>query len=493
MLVLLINPPAENTVIEYPDESGEGYLESDDFGCFPPLGLLYIAAYLKAHGAGHEVFFLDCVAEKVRQAELAERVRAVCGGRTPEVVGITSFTISLVDVCLAAETLRAVAPRAHICMGGHHPIAFPVEAAKLPQFDSVVVGEGEVAFTELVDRLAAGGDFTDITGVYTADTVDAHVCGSLKDARFLGHVTVPPAYIEDIDALPPPDRTLIDHINYQSIVGVSDKLATIISSRGCPYRCVYCDVPYKQYRGRDPKLVLDEVEACLSAGYKEFHFYDDLFNITPEKVEAFCDEVERRGLNFHWDFRGRVNTVTRESLARARKAGCRMISFGVETGSDEGLKHLRKGATTEKVRQAFGWCRELGIRTIADFMIGLPFEKSEADIDRHVDFLIELDPDYAQFAVLTLYPNTQLFDEAAAKGLIDPERWRAFALNPHKGFMVDHWEEFMSTSELVRIQKKSYNRFYFRPSYIWKSVRRTTSWYEFKAKAKGALKLLSGG
>jgi radical SAM superfamily enzyme YgiQ (UPF0313 family) len=445
---------------------------------------LYILAALRQKAPGHELYFLDCVGERIGHAELANRVAGYC----PDVVGITSFTMALYDVCLAARTIRSGFPGAHICLGGHHPIAFPFEAAELPEFDSIVVGEGEEAFPALVEALRAGTDFTGITGVYTKESIQGRRL--TKDPRFLNSVTVPPAYIENIDLLPSPDRSVISHLKYRSIVGVSDRLATMISSRGCPYHCTYCDVPYKRYRQRSLPAVVDEIGLCLEAGYTEVHFYDDLFNITPERVIAFCDEIERRGYRFQWDFRGRVNTVTRESLQRARQAGCRMISFGVETGNDEGLRMLRKGTTTEQIRRVFRWCRELGILTIADFMIGLPFERSADDVRRNVDFLLELDPDYAQFSILSLFPNTELFAEASRRGLIDPASWSSFARQPTPGFFVDHWEEFIAMPDLLRLQKEAYRRFYLRPRYIWRSLISTSSRHEFASKLRGALKMI---
>ena len=488
MKIIFLNPPAENALVEYPDERGDSYIETEDFGSFPPLGVLYVLSYLQREEPHHELFFKDCVAERMSFEALGRYISAI----GPDIVGITSFTISLIDVIKAACIVRKHAPGAHICLGGHHPIAFPFEAAGLEAFDSIIVGEGEEAFTGLVRAIENDGNITKVDGVYTRDSIRAWMDSGYSDKRFLTTVTVPPAYIDDLDSLPFPDRRFIRHIDYHSIVGVTDKLATIISSRGCPYKCVYCDVPYKRYRQRSIPNVVDEIAECLDMGYREFHFYDDLFNITPEKVIAFCDEVDRRGMSFIWDFRGRVNTVTRESLVRAKRAGCRMISFGVETGTNEGLELLRKGTTVEKTREVFGWCRELGIATIADYIIGLPFEKSRADVKRSIDFLIDLDPDYAQVSILSLYPNTQLFNEAVAKGFIPPEKWREFARNPSRDILIDHWEEFLSIRELVALQKYAYRRYYLRPSYIIRSIMSTRTLYEFKTKLRGLKTLLMG-
>jgi anaerobic magnesium-protoporphyrin IX monomethyl ester cyclase len=403
---------------------------------------------------------------------------------------VTSFTVSLVDVCMTAEMVKEINPNAHVCLGGHHPIAYPKEAAELPQFDSIVVGEGEEAFTDLVNCLAAGTDFTHIRGVYTADSIKKYAANPTRDKRFLARVSVPAAYVEDIDALPMVDRKYIRQYRYRNILGITNDLATILSSRGCPYRCTFCDVPIKSYRQRSAKLVVDEIEQCLEMGYREFRFYDDLFNINERKVLELVEELERRQLDIVWDFRGRVNGVTYESLRRAKQVGLRMIAFGVETGTDEGLRQLRKGTTTAKVKQAFEWCRKLGILTVADYIIGQPFEESEADVRKSVDFLLDLDPDYAQVSILTLYPNTEIYDQAVARGVTEPGRWQQFAVNPTKNFMVDHWTEHLTLQQLTTLQKEAYRRFYFRPSYILRSAMKTRSIYEFFSKAKGAVRLL---
>lgn len=487
MKILLLNPPDENTVIEHPDEGGDAFLETEAFGYFPPLGALYVLSHLQAHSEGHELFFLDCVGERVSQAELPGRLAEI----RPDVCGITSFTISLMDVVLAARAVRAANPDVHLCLGGHHPIAFPYESAQLPEFDSIVVGEGEVAFLELVRALEAGQDFTGIQGVYTQESIEDWRDHSIKDHRFLHSVTAPPAYIEDIDSIAPPNREFIQHIDYHSIVGITGKLATMITSRGCPYRCTFCDVPLKSYRARSPKHVVDEVEHCLQLGYEEVHFYDDLFNITTQRVLDICDEIDRRGVKFKWDFRGRVNAVSDEAMRRAKQSGCRMISFGVETGSDEGLKTLRKGTNTRKVEEAFALCKKHGIVTIADYMIGLPHERTRQDVLDNLDYLIGLGPDYAQFSILTLYPNTEVYRQALSKGLIEDGRWQAWVQDPQPGFFVDHWEEFLDIHELVDLQKVCYRKFYLRPSYMLKSLRRTESLEHLKIQLRGALRVLS--
>ena len=489
MRVLLINPPAEHTLCEAPQEGGKDFISPSEVGKFPPLGLLYIIAYLEKHLPGHEIHLRDCLSEQISHEDLLKDVERL----QPDVIGISSFTFSMVDVVLAARNARRVCPKAHLVLGGHHAIAFPLEAAGLPEFDSIIVGEGEVPFTELVKRLDAGQDYTDILGVYTKESILRYQGDAKNDSRFLSSVMVPASYNDNLDELPFPARKYIQHIKYFSMVGVSPNLATIISSRGCPYRCTYCDVPYKRYRERSAESVVDEVEECLAMGYDEFHFYDDLFNVTPQKLMRFCDEIEKRKLSFVWDFRGRVNTATYESLKRAKECGLRMISFGVETGTDEGLKAIRKKTTTAKVVQVLRWCRQLDIRTIADFIIGFPFEKTKGDILKSLKFVHKADPDYAMFAVLILLPHTQIFEDATRKGITNIERWKKFAANPMeaKDFYIDNWTEHFTREELAKLQKRAYRQFYLRPKPILRQLMQVKSWHEFIIKVKGALAILN--
>ena len=144
----------------------------------------------------------------------------------------------------------------------------------------------------------------------------------------------------------------------------------------------------------------------------------------------------------------------------------------------------------EKIESAFKWCQEIRIITVADYIIGMPWEKNETDIKHSVDFLITLDPDYAQISVLKLYPNTSMYDQAVESKIIKAGRWEEFAINPTPNFLVDHWDEHLDIHTMVNIQRKSYQRFYYRPKYIWRSLLKTRSFYELGSKISGAFRLL---
>jgi radical SAM superfamily enzyme YgiQ (UPF0313 family) len=489
MKVFFLNPPDMNQVYEYsPDEKSGEYIGMDNFGTFAPLGIMYVMAYLEKNAPHHKVYFKDSVAERSSHQNLIDYVAEI----KPDIVAMTSFTVSMIDVVIAAQNIRKIVPNAHICLGGHHPISFPFEAASLSEFDSIVVGEGEIAFTELVKRIEDKKPFTDILGVYTNESIQKYQNTTLKDRRFLNKVGVPPAYVDDIDSLPTPNRNYIKHIDYNSVVGVSSKLATLISSRGCPYKCTFCNVPFKTHRRRDPKLVVDEMATCVAQGYDEIHFYDDLFNINPRRLMDICDEIIKRELKVVWDFRGRVNGIDEESIKRFKKAGGRLISFGIETSTQEGLKMMRKGSKVQQNIDALKLCRKYGIVSLADFMIGLPHERSYDDVLKSIKILThDYRPDYAQFSILSLYPNTEVYDQAVAKGLIKDGKWNEWARDPlNSKIKVDHWNEFVSWDQLLKLQKKAYRMFYLRPTSIWNMIKRLRSFDELWIKIKGGLDVL---
>ncbi|GAB1402344.1 hypothetical protein MASR1M68_12550 [Elusimicrobiota bacterium] len=251
-------------------------------------------------------------------------------------------------------------------------------------------------------------------------------------------------------------------------------------------------MPHKKYRARSIKNIVDEIEDCIKQGYEEFHFYDDMFNITADRIIEFANEVLARKLKFTWDFRGRVNTITKESLAIAKKSGLSMVSFGVETGTDEGLKYIKKETTVALIKNAFKICNDLNIKTVADYMLGFQFEKTKEDIRKSIDFCISLKPTYAVFGVLTLYPKTPVYNEAVEKKLIDPKRWADFCKNPTKDFYLDYWEEFFTRKELLDMQQEAFERFFLRPGYILKSIFALRTLDELKIKIRGFIRLVKG-
>ena len=470
MKVWLINPRTEGMIsTELPS------FVSKEVGCFPPLGILYVAGYVREHSS-HEITLLDMPARDMSYESLAQDLRE----HAPDVVGITGTTHNLAEVRRAAETVKSVDAGITVCLGGPHIEAFPDQALALNCIDAAIRGEGERAFLQYLEAFEAGAGFENVPGlVYRTDA---------------GIQSNPPAPLNpDLDGLPFPARDLLNPTDYCYVLGKKSTFTTLLTTRGCPYRCIFCSTPHGSCRLRSPESIVDEMESCLKQGAEELHFIDDTFNIRPDRVRAVSEAILARGLKARWSFRGRVDTIDEESLRLARRAGCERIHYGIETGTDEGLKVLRKQITTEQARNALALTRRAGITTVTYFIIGLPHERQREDILRTVDFAIRINPDFAMFNVLAIYPHTELFDMAVARGLIDKDLWSEFVTDPRGDFKMRFWDEFFSGAELAALLKLSYRKFYLRPAGVLRNLKQLGSLSELRHKAAAALSLLKGG
>ncbi len=466
MKVLLINPPIKNIIqAELPPAL------SREVGVFPPLGLMYIASYLRKY-SDHRIQILDAVAEDLNQTTLEEAVRKF----RPQIIGITAHTNNLLDVLLLVRLIRKINPRIHINIGGPQARVFPQETLRLEGVDSVIPGEGEISFFQLVESLSQGKDLKEIPGLIFKEGEEV----------ISGKRPAPP----DLDRLPFPARDLIKSQRYYYILGRKSTFTTMVSSRGCPYRCTFCSTPKENYRQRSVRSVVQEMEECDHLGVEEIHFVDDTLNLSPEWVISICQEIKRRDLRIPWSFRGRVNTLTRKVLQELKAANCIRINLGVETSTDEGLKRLKKGLTIHQTEEVFTWTKEIGIPTVAYFLIGCPHEKSREDILHTLHFAKRLNPDFALFNILTPYPDTELYREGLEKGLFEKDFWREFALRPTKDFEIKVWEEFFTKREMEKILNSIYRRYYFRFPVILRNLKSILHPREFFWKAKAASKIL---
>lgn len=468
MKVMLIMPPAENTVKYF-----QGWqLKTSDYGVFPPLGLLYIATVLKERVPDAEIKVVDCVSEKIGYPVLTRMLKTF----KPQVIGITAFTVSLVDVLKIAGIAKGLNKNVHICIGGPHNFVFPKQTLEYAEVDSIVVGEGEYVFTELIKQLKDGRVTGGREGLYTKPDLNN---GDFKKA-----------VIKDINMLPFFDIGFIKRGLYRSTVGKYRNIITLLSSRGCPYNCTFCDSPYKVFRGRAIDNILEEIKLRLNQGYKEIFFYDDTFNINLVRITDFCHKILAANIKFFWSFRGRVNTVTFAMLKLAKRAGCERIHFGIETGTDEGLRALKKDITVEQIKNVLSWCRQLKIKTIADFIIGLPFEKSKEDVIKNIERLVDFSPDYAQFNVLQPLPGTEIYKSGIEQGIIDQAKWEDFVKSPRIDFQPPLWTEYLGRGELANLYSYAYRKFYLNPNTILRNIFPLTTMSEFNRILKGGIKIL---
>jgi radical SAM superfamily enzyme YgiQ (UPF0313 family) len=265
----------------------------------------------------------------------------------------------------------------------------------------------------------------------------------------------------------------------------------MFTSRGCPFKCAFCDRPHlgKRFRARSAQNVVDEFQACVELGIHEILVYDDTFTVGRRRVLEICDEIQRRGLDVGWDIRARVDTVDEDMLRALKAAGCERIHYGVEAGSDRFMEVLRKGITVEQAREAFRLTRKAGIGTLAYFMLGIPGEQPE-DCRQTMRLARELDPDFVHITILTPFPGTEIYRQALEEGVYDSDHWLAFAKDPQPGFAPLYWTREMGADQLESLVNEAYKSFYTRPRYILRQLLKVRSWRELRNKVKAGLRVL---
>ena len=470
---LLINPPRFSELIGKNPAVVEKHR-----GFNPPLGLLFIAGYVEANSDRHEVEVLDAQPSNLSYSDLEAEVRK----RDFDICGITAMTFTLIDVLKTCRIVRAAKPNAKIVLGGPHVHLFPNETIAHPEVDLLMQGEGEIAFLDLLDKFDQPDLWNGVRGIVFVN----------EDGDVVNNGVAPST--SDLDTLGFPARHKIDVTQYTSLLGRDDMVTTMFTSRGCPFRCTFCDRPYSPvisgFRWRSAGHIVDEMEQCLELGIKEAFIYDDTFTVRKDRVFDLCDEIERRGIKFRWDVRAHVNTVNAELLQRMVKAGCDRIHFGVESGNDRMLKEIRKNTTVAKIKAAVRDAKAAGMEVLCYFIIGQQTE-TESDIRDTMRLARELDPNYAHFTVFCPYPGTEIYERGLREGLIASDVWREFARNPVDGFELPVWEENFSRAELRQKLVDCYKSFYVRPGYILRNLMRIRSRGELMRKMRAGLSVLT--
>jgi len=324
----------------------------------PPLGVTYVAAAFEAAGA--EVRVLDYIVSRYSPEKLGRELEAF----QPDLVGSTSVTMNFPAAAEIVETAKTIRPSAVTAMGGPH-VTFDADNTlrTYPGIDLLVLGEGERTVQELLPLTHDKGAWSQIKGI-----------AYLEDGRFVR--TGERELIQDLETIPLPARHLLPVSRYQAL-GFP---VSIITSRGCPYQCIFCQgrrMVGHRVRYRNPMSVVDEIEEVLSYGFARINVADDLFLSNKARARAICEEILRRDLRFGWSAFVRVNIMDADVMRLMREAGCDSVSFGIETGSPEMLKRIRKRITLDQGRRAAEICREVGLTPHASFMVGLPGETPE--------------------------------------------------------------------------------------------------------------------
>jgi radical SAM superfamily enzyme YgiQ (UPF0313 family) len=435
MKVLLVNPPHSFS----PDNPLGGAGLS-----LPPLGLLAVAAYLRAELPGAEIRVADLPASGLSPGAFSGEVAAFA----PDLAGVSVYTGAFTAAAAAASAIKRAAPGCFVAAGGHHASARPAQCLERG-FDAAVVGEGELPFLALARSLAAGKKPEAGPGLLLGP-------GALPGRTD----PIPP------DLLPYPARDLVDLSAYRPALFGYRRLpvASMVTSRGCPYSCGFCSksVFGSAYRAQSPARVLAEMlELAGKYGIKEISFQDDTFTALRGRVMELCALLRAKKPDLTWSCMTRVDLVDPELLAAMRGAGCVSVAFGVDGASDGACGVMGKGFDTGRARSAVAAARAAGIETRGYYIFGYPGETPET-LRASLERIAEIDTDHVFFAFAHPFFDTDLYREAKERGLLavsDEE-----LLDAH-----DNAEPLIrvpgaSRAELRRFCKRAYLRYHLRPA-----------------------------
>ncbi len=398
------------------------------FIAYPPLGLGYLASYLRQNG--FECTILDCQVEAAGQVETVgcvplygmndaqakERLAAI----RPDIIGITSnFTAYHEDTLRMARLCKEVFPHVPVVMGGAHPSMEDEECVMEPHVDFIVRGEGEETLLELVKTLEQNGDLSQVAGITYKSGGVAHKNPSRPQIR-------------DLDSLPMPayDMMRMDLYLKDQLKAIPFTKNTpagfIFTSRGCPFRCTFCSTAenWQKFRYRSANNVVDEIEHLVkNFGVKEIFVLDDSFVAKKSRVIEICKEILRRGLKISWQLNSgaQVWILNRELLSHMAQSGLYKMSLPIETASKRMLKYINKPVNLEQAHDIIRICNELGIWSFANFIIGFP-EETKEEIEDTVRFINESDLDLAIVFIAQPLAGSKISDDFRRLGLLPNNR-----------------------------------------------------------------------
>jgi radical SAM superfamily enzyme YgiQ (UPF0313 family) len=427
---------------------------------FPPLGIETLAPVLRQHG--HQVRMFDTCHPSMKERDIAQALRE----DPPDVVALSFLsTTTYPGVKSMARVVKSELPSVPIIVGGVFATMNQERILKdCPEIDSVGVGEGEELLPDYLSHLDQPGS---VAGLIWR-----------KGKEIVRNASRP--ILRDLNQFPYPDRTTlpIDYIESLPLdvpaVLSLDKFCTMQTSRGCPYTCIYCDIPALtngKWRFRSPEHVLGEMQQLSDSGYRSIYLTDDHFLLKRDRINSICQGMIQRKLRFKWGCEGRVDSVAVDQFAVMSQAQCNFLAFGVESGTQKTLDRLDKRQTLAQIESAVAQAKKHGIeRAHGFFLVGSPGE-SEADILQSFRFCARLKLDTFGFNRLCVYRGTPLWHEYLERGILDDERdW-------DKWFKCSDIDPTVLPSEVVnRARQKGYARLFahrvlFRPIKTFKLLR----------------------
>ncbi len=484
--ILLVNPPTPDGALWIRSQHRVGRRTRENM-VWPQVSLAQMAALLDPV---YTLKILDCNATRMGWEEFTKLL-----DKYQPKYYLTQMTAPTLENDMYGVFLAHARGAKTIAMGTHvTPI--PRETMRpYPSLDFVLVGEPDLTVRDLLDHLEGRFDqrspeivriFAEHDPMYK-QSVNEDGSVDLSGIKGLAWrkgdelvVNLPRPFIKSLDDLPIPMHELLPLKTYLMPM-IKGPFTFIVTGRGCPAGCMYCikHVSY-QYatRIRSPKLIMDEMWYLKKLGINNIHMYADLFTLNREQVMDLCQRMIDEKIQLHWTCNSRVDYVDEEMLAMMGKAGCRLISWGIESGNEAILKRAHKGADPAKAERALTWAKKAGIMNWGYFIIGLPGETEET-IRQSIAFAKKLPLDIALFHVAAPYPGTPFFFDVVENGWFRPgTRWEQVDMD--KGTVLDYPN--LSAEQLLFWQKKAFREWAFRPGPMFTYLKMLmTDWQTLKS------------
>jgi radical SAM superfamily enzyme YgiQ (UPF0313 family) len=465
--VLLVNPPTPDGGLWIRTQHRVGRRTRENM-VWPQVSLAQMAALLHP---SYSVKIIDANAERMGWTEFTRQIEKY----QPKYY-VTQLTAPTLEND-AYGCFLAKARGAKTIAFGTHVTPIPRETMRsYPALDFCLVGEPDLTLRDLLDQLESKLDqrspqieklFADHVSDYrpalsSNGSVHMHAIKGIAwrngDEIVLN---MPRPFIKDLDDLPMPMHELLPMQEYRMPL-IKGPFTFIVTSRGCPAGCTYCikHVSYQySVRLRSPELLLEEMQLLKSLGIHNIHMYADLFTVNRDQVVDLCTMMISENLDIHWTCNSRVDYVDQEMLNLMGKAGCSWISWGIESGNEQILRHVRKGASPDKAERALRWAHAAGIKNWGYFIIGLPGETDDT-VRQTIEFSKKLPLDIALFHVAAPYPGTPFFFEVVENRWFRPgTRWEQVDMD--QGTVLDY--PGMPAERLLYWQKRAFREWALRP------------------------------
>ena len=440
MKILLLNPPTldnKKFIREGRCTQEQGVWAT----LWPPVSLTTIGALLEQDG--HEVQILDCAASGMRWEEMGARIEKFSPGLVIWSTGTPSIEN---DVQLAAVIKEFNRLTVTAVFGTHVTVLDRQCMEAFPALDCIIRNEPEATARELAQKLQEGNPYGEIAGLTVRTAA----------GRIISNPARP--FIEDLDTLPYPAWHLID-INLYKLPFRSEPFLIVAPLRGCPFNCSFCTCQTyygKKLRKRSVENVIKEIEYdMVRFGVNNFFFWAETFVVDKHYVEKLCRAIIEKGLTISWTCNSRVDTVDASLLKLMARAGCWMISYGIESAEQKILDGVDKGTTVEQAYNAVRWTREAGIKSVAHFIMGLPGETQES-MEQTIAYARKLGLDLAQFYCAVPFPGSRLYERAVREGWLGDSDFSHFCQD---NAVMDL--PTVSALSVIQYRARAYRRFYF--------------------------------